>query len=189
MEPMHLRLIGCAAVVLLAAGCATVTHPPTKAQAAYEPVSIQTFSFNPFLSVKLPPSRIHSHEEAIKALGPPADVLTKQAVNQRDATIVNSIITVHYSFGDLVYLHVFGRDAENLILIQLHGNEAALRYGIRFRETTCEQVLKLFGKPQDTQENSVSYNVPYSQEITNSTTFYFHDNVLIEIDISSLMMD
>jgi hypothetical protein len=189
MECLRLRLTGCAAVLLLAAGCASTAHPPAKAQAAYEQVSIQAFSFNPFLSVPLPSSRIHSHEEAIKALGRPADVLTKQAPSQHDASIVNSIITVRYSFGDLVYLHVFGKDVENLILIQLHGNEAALRYGIRFHETTREQVLKLFGKPQDTQENSVSYNVPYLQEITNSTTFYFHDNVLIEIDISSLMMD
>ena len=189
MERLRLRLSGCAAVLLLAAGCATTAHPPTKAQATYDLVSIQAFSFNPFLSVTLPPSRIHSHEEAIKALGRPADVLSKMAPSQHDATIVNSIITVRYSFGDLVYLHVFGKDAENLILIQLHGNEAALRYSIRFRQTSREQVLKLFGKPQDTQENSVSYNVPYSQEIANSTTFYFHDNVLIEIDISSLMMD
>ena len=189
MERLHLRLTGCAAVLLFAAGCITTAHPPAKAQAVHQLVSIQAFSFNPFLSVTLPPSRIHSHEEAIEALGRPADVLTKQAPSPHDATIVNSIITVRYSFGDLVYLHVLGKDVENLILIQLHGNEAALRYGIRFRETAREQVLKLFGKPQDTQENSVSYNVPYSQEITNSTTFYFHDDVLIEIDISSLMMD
>ncbi|MGO9410026.1 MAG: hypothetical protein ACLQCB_04660 [Spirochaetia bacterium] len=189
MDSLHIRPTLCAAVLLLAAGCATPAHPPAKAQAAHEPVSVQAFSFNPFFSVTLPPSRIHSHEEAIRALGTPAEVLTKQAPGEHDPTIVNSVITLRYAFGELVYLRVSGKDVENLILIQLHGNQAALRYGIRFGETTRDQVLKLFGKPQDTQDNSVSYNVLYTEEITNPTTFYFHDNVLIEIDISSLMMD
>jgi hypothetical protein len=182
-----MRLSVFAAVLLLVTGCAT-THP-AKAPAAREPISIQAFSYNPFQSITLPRSRMHSHDDAVKALGRPREVLTKEAPSEHDPRIVNSVITLRYAFGDLVYLHVNGKDVENLILIQLHGNAVPLKYGLRFGETSREQILKLFGQPQDTQENSYSYNVQYTQEITNSTTFYFKDTVLIQVDISSLMLD
>lgn len=189
MERIRIRLSACAAAALLAAGCATPVPPAHKAPPVREQISIQSFSDNPFLSVALPQSRIHSHEEAVRALGRPAQTLIQDAPSQHDPTIINSLITLRYAFGDLVYLHVRDKDVENLILIRLHGNQLPLKYGVRFGQTTREEIQKLFGPPQDVQENSYSYSVRYTQEITNLTTFYFRDSALLEVDISSLMMD
>jgi hypothetical protein len=188
MKIPHMRLPACMAVVLLMAGCASV-QPHAKPPAAAEPVSVQAFSYNPFLSATLPATRMQSHEEAIKALGRPLSISTRDAPSEHDPNVINSVITLRYAFGDLMYLRVSGKDVENLILIKLTGNQVPLRYGIRFGETTREKILKLFGPAQDAQENSFSYNIQYTQEITNSTTFYFRDKVLLEVDISSLMMD
>jgi len=185
----HVRVLACAAVLLCAAGCGTPPPPPGKAAAESGPPSVQAFSINPFASVALPASRMQVHTDAVKVLGRPRETLTRDAPSEHDPRIVNSIITLRYAFGDLVYLHVAGKDVENLILIQLRGNQLPLKYGIRLGETTREQIVKLFGPPQDTQENSVSYNVPFTQEIINSTTFYFREQTLLQIDISSLMMD
>ncbi len=183
-----MRLFVCMAAFLLLGGCATI-QPKSQHPIAPEAVSVQAFSINPFQSAGFPASRMHSHEEAVRALGHPLSTTTKDAPSQHDPNLINSVITLNYAFGDLMYLHVAGKDVENLILIRLHGNQVPLKYGMRFGETTRERILKLFGPPQDTQENSVSYNVLYTQELTNSTTFYFRGKLLLEVDISSLMMD
>lgn len=188
MKETHARHAVSLAVVLMVAGCATPPHPPG-IPTGPESVSLQAFSRNPFQSVTLPGSRMQRHEEAIKALGPPSATLTKDTPNAQDPTIIDSVITLRYTFGELLYLHVSGKNLENLILIQLHGNQIALKYGIRFGETTREQIQKLFGPAQHTEANSLSYDVRYAQEMTNSTTFYFKDRVLIQVDIASLMMD
>jgi len=132
---------------------------------------------------------MHRHEEAIKALGHPDGILTKDTPSAQDPKIIDSVITLRYSFGDVVYLRVTAKDLENLILIQLHGNKMPLRYGIRFGETSREQIQKLFGPAQHSEDNSLSYDVQYTPEMTNSTTFYFKNAVLLQLDISSLMMD
>jgi len=125
----------------------------------------------------------------VKALGNPIETTAKEAPSQHDPSIINSVITLRYAFGELVYLHIAGKDIENLILVRVHGNEVPLKYGIRFGRTTRAQIVKLFGAPQDREDNSFSYNVSYTQEITSSTTFYFRDDTLLQVDISSLMMD
>ncbi len=179
----------CALVVLWPAGCATPPRSSPAAAPAREPVSIQSFSRNPFRAVTLPSSRMHRHEEAVKALGSPTEILRQEAPSRHDPAIINSLLTLRYPFGDLVYLHVAGKDIENLILMRLHGNQVPLQSGIRFGQTTRGQIVKLFGAPQEQESNSLSYSVPYTQEITSSTTFFFHDDVLSQVDISSLMMD
>ncbi len=177
------------AAALLVWGCTTQPRPSVSSAPAREPVSIQAFSRNPFAGASLPGSRMHRHEEAEKVLGSPTETLRQDAPSQHDPTVINTLITLRYPFGDLVYLHVAGKDIENLILMRLHGNQVPMKYGMRFGETTRAQIVKLFGTPQDQQDNSVSYSVPYTQEITSSTTFFFRDGVLLQVDISSLMMD
>ena len=186
---VHIRLCGCAVLLLSSASCITPVHPPASPQAPPESVSIQAFSDDPFLSAPLPSSPMHSHQEAIKALGQPQEVLTKDAPSEHDPKIVNSLTTLRYAFGDLVYLQVVGKDVENLILIQLHASKVPLKYGIKIGKTTRAQVLGLFGQPQDREDNSFTYTIPSTQEITNTTTFYFRDAVLLEVDISSDMLD
>jgi len=182
-------MLACVVVCLAGAGCAMSPPPPVKAAAEVGPPTIQAFSSNPFATVALPASQMHMHGDAVKALGPPRETLTRDAPSQHDPKIVNTIVTLRYAFGDLVYLRVVGKDVENFILVQLHGNQLPLKYGIRFAQTTRERILKLFGRPQDEEENSVSYSIPSTQEITNSTTFYFRGQTLLQIDISSLLMD
>lgn len=189
MKSARISFLACGAALCLIVGCATGARKPPQGQAAPEQVSIASFSRNPFQFATLPGSRMHRHEDAVSALGQPLSTDRRDAPSQHDPSIVNTVITLHYAFGDLVYLHVAGKDIENLILIRLHGNQAPLRYGIRFGETTREQIVKLFGAPEEVEENSVSYSVVYTQELTNSTTFYFKDKELLEVDISSLMMD
>ncbi len=190
MKMSAVSLLLCACALFWLAGCTTPPRPsPPAARPAREPVSIQGFSRNPFLAVTLPSSRVHRHEEAVKALGSPTETLRQDAPSRHDPAIVNSLLTLRYPFGDLVYLHVAGKDIENLILMRLHGNQVPLKYGLRFGETTRGQVVKLFGAPQEQADNSLSYSVAYTQEITSSTTFFFHDGVLVQVDISSLMMD
>lgn len=189
MKNSSLLFLLCALPVAGFVGCATPGRPPATAPITPEPVSIQAFSRNPFLAITLPSSRMHRHEEAVKALGSPIELTVKDAPSQHDPSIINSVITLRYAFGDLVYLHVAGRDMENLILVRLHGNQVPLKYGIRFGRTARARIVKLFGMPQDREENSFSYNVQYTQEITCSTTFYFRDDTLLQVDISSLMMD
>lgn len=154
-----------------------------------EPVSIQAFSRNPFRSVTLPPSRMHSHEQGIAVLGSPAKTVVQEVPDQYDKSLIHSLITLRYPFGELTYLHVAGKDVETLILISLRGGQQPLKYGIRIGVTTREQILKTFGPPEQTQADSLSYAVAYTQEITSSTTFFFEGKALSRVDISSLMMD
>jgi len=164
------------------AGSAPAPRPP-------EPVSIQAFSRNPFRSVALPPSRMHGHEQAIAALGSPAKTVVEKVPDQYDKSLIHSLITLRYPFGELTYLRVAGKDVETLILISVRGAQQPLKYGIRIGVTTREQVLKTFGAPEQAQADSLSYAVAYTQEITSSTTFFFEGTALRRVDISSLMMD
>ena len=154
-----------------------------------EPVSIQAFSRNPFRSVALPPSRIHGHEQAIAVLGSPAQTVVHDVADQYDKSLVHSLITLRYPFGELTYLRVAGKGVETLILISVRGAQQPLKYGIRVGATTREQIIRTFGAPEQVQADSLSYGVAYTQEITSSTTFFFDGNALSRVDISSLMMD
>ena len=156
---------------------------------APEPVSIQAFSRNPFQSVALPPSRIHGHEQAVAALGSPSKTVVHEVPDQYDKSLIHSLITLRYPFGELTYLRVAGKGVETLILISVRGGQQPLKYGIRIGATTREQIVKTFGAPEQAQADSLSYAVAYTQEITSSTTFFFDGNALSRIDISSLMMD
>ena len=176
------------AALTVMCGCMTaVSHaPPAEAP---EPVSIQGFSRNPFQRVMLPASRMHRHEQAVASLGQPRQTIVKNMPDQHDKTFINSLITLRYSFGELVYLHVSGKDVENLILVSVRTNDQPLKYRIRIGATTREEILKLFGMPGQSSADAFSYDVQYTQEITSSTTFFFDGNGLSRVDISSLMMD
>ncbi|HTP57635.1 MAG TPA: hypothetical protein VMM82_01890, partial [Spirochaetia bacterium] len=132
---MHASLAACAGILLLMAGCVTPAPRPAKAPPAREAISIQSFSLNPFSSVDLPQSRMHPHQEMVRVLGSPLQTLTREVPNQHDPSIMDSVITLRYAFGDLAYLHVPGKDVENLMLMQLRGNQLPLKYGIRFGRT------------------------------------------------------
>jgi hypothetical protein len=189
MERLRLPPAGCLVILLLLAGCATPAPPPAERPPLREAVSVRSFSLDPFLSVNLPQSRMHSHKEMVRILGAPLQTLTREVPNKHDPSVMDSVITLRYAFGDLAYLHVPGKDVENLLLMRLRGNQIPLKYGVRFGSTTREDIRKLFGPPQDIQENSYSYSVRSTEEITNLTTFYFRDEMLLEVEISSLMMD
>jgi hypothetical protein len=190
MKNVRVLLLACVSALTCLAGC--VTSPPRPAASAVpvqQPVSIQAFSRNPFLGVALPSPRMHRHEEAVKVLGSPIETVTRDVPSRHDPAAINSVFTLRYSFGELIYLHVPSKGVENLILIRLNGNQVPLKYGIRFGKTTREQITKLFGVPQERESNSVTYDVAYTQELTSPTTFFFRDDTLLEVDISSLMMD
>jgi len=189
MKDMRFRLAVGTLALLCSVGCATPARPPATATVTPEPVSLQAFSRSPFLTFSLPSSRMHRHEEAVKVLGNPIEIVRKDAPSQHDPTVINSVITLRYAFCELLYLRVSGKNVENLIPVRLHGNQVPLRYGIRFGRTTREQIVKLFGTPPESEENSFSYNVAYTQEITSATTFFFRGDKLLQVDISSLMMD
>jgi hypothetical protein len=132
---------------------------------------------------------MHGHEQAIAALGSPAKTVVEKVPDQYDKSLIHSLITLRYPFGELTYLRVAGKDVETLILISVRGAQQPLKYGIRIGVTTREQVLKTFGAPEQAQADSLSYAVAYTQEITSSTTFFFEGTALRRVDISSLMMD
>lgn len=195
MRSIHGLAAVSAAFVILAScstthgGASAAARPAPMRPPAPEQPSVQAFSQSPFQSVELPPSRIHGHEKAVDALGRPQQTTVENQPDQYDPTVANSLITLRYSWGELVYLHAGGTGLENLILVSIHGNQLPLRYGLRFGVTTRERVLRLFGAPEQAAEQSLSYPVQYTQEMTNSTTFFFEGGVLTRMDISSLMMD
>lgn len=189
MKSAYAGLAALGVALTVISGCVTpVSHPPPAAEAP-EPVSIQGFSRNPFQRITLPASRMHRHEQAVAALGQPRQTIVKDMPDQHDKTRVNSLITLRYSFAELVYLHVSGKDVENLILLSIRANDQPLKYGIRIGATTREEILKLFGMPEESRADAFAYDVQYTQEMTNSTTFFFDGDALSRIDISSLMMD